>query len=61
MTDKPYTVKEAADFLSVSPWQIRDYIKQGKLIAHKLGNGGNNTKKHWRIMREDLMKFLKGE
>lgn len=60
MTDRPLTVKEAAEFLSVNPWQIRYYINGGQLKACKIGNdvGTQSNRKHWRIWKQDLLEFL---
>ncbi len=58
--DKPSTVTEAADFLSVNPWQVRDYINKGMLKAYKLGNGTHKrgSRRHWRIWKTDLIAFI---
>lgn len=38
MTDKlAYSVKEAAEALSVSPWLVKEEIAQGRIRAVKLG------------------------
>lgn len=60
MSDKPLTVKEAAEFLSVNPWQILHYINSGQLKAYKMGNGNNKkgNRRHWRIWRQDLIAFI---
>ncbi len=59
-TNKPLTVAEAADFLSVNPWQVRDYINNGQLKAYKLGNGTHKlgSRRHWRIWKQDLIDFV---
>ena len=58
--NKPLTVAEAADFLSVNPWQIRHYISRGVLKAYKMGNGRNKkgSRRRWRIWKEDLVAFI---
>ena len=58
--NKPLTVAEAADFLSVNPWQIRHYISRGVLKAYKMGNGKNKkgSRRRWRIWKEDLVSFI---
>jgi excisionase family DNA binding protein len=48
---KTYTVKEAEEILKVKGRAIRDYIKNGKLKASKIGRG-------WVIKKEDLEKFI---
>jgi len=57
---KLLTVNEAADFLSVNPWQVRDYITNGQLRAYKMGNGTGKrgNKRRWRIWKEDLIAFI---
>ncbi|KKK58100.1 hypothetical protein LCGC14_3047810 [marine sediment metagenome] len=53
------TVDDVAKILRVNPWQVRLYIKKGKLIASKLGNGsGDSGNYRYRIWRKDLMAFI---
>ena len=47
------TVAQAADFLSVSQGSISSALKRGKLPGNKVGAG-------WRILREDLMRYMAG-
>lgn len=58
--NKPLTVKEAAEFLSCKPVQVRLYIKKGLIKAYKLGNGTHkkDSKGRWRIWYEDLVAFV---
>lgn len=58
--ERPMTVAEAAEYLSVNPWQIRHYISRGVLKAYKLGNGQDKrgSKRRWRIWKGDLVAFL---
>ena len=57
--DKPLTVNEAAEFLSVHPHNVRKYIKVGYLRAHRLGNGsGTSSRRSWRIWKHDLIEFI---
>lgn len=49
-----YTTEEVARASKLSEFTIRRHIKQGKLKAHKVGS-------EWRITKEDLEKYLKGE
>jgi len=60
MRDKPLTVAEASDFLSVNTWKVREYISKGLLKAYKLGNGTGKkgNKRRWRIWKEDLITFI---
>jgi excisionase family DNA binding protein len=57
--DKPLTVYEAAEWLKVSHWQVRRYIKSGMLKAFKLGNGvpESGSRRRWLIRLEDLKAF----
>lgn len=61
MNDQLMTVQEVADYLNITEWTVRKYIRQGKLTADKIGNGGNKGRKEYRVLREDVIKFLKGE
>ena len=60
LKERPMTVAEAAEYLSVNPWQVRHYISRGILKAYKLGNGGNKkgSRRRWRIWKEDLISFV---
>lgn len=44
-------VEEAAEFLSVSPWTIREQARTGRLPARKIG-------KEWRFSRQALLEWL---
>jgi len=59
MSDKPLTVKEAAEFLSVTSRQVREYLARKQLKGHRIGNGTNKkgSRRHWRIWKDDLMEF----
>jgi excisionase family DNA binding protein len=59
--DRPLTVKEAADFLKVTPQKVRDYIKANLLKAYKIGNGTGKSRStsQWRIYEDDLVDFIK--
>jgi excisionase family DNA binding protein len=46
-----YTIKEAADVCSVSPFTIHTAIAEGRLPARRLG-------KPWVILHSDLVHFL---
>ena len=52
---KLLTVREAATFLSFSPHQVRVYCQNGRLKAHKVGEGKNTR---WRIWEHDLFDFI---
>ena len=47
-----YTLQEASAIVKISERTLREYIKQGKLKAVKLGN-------YWRITEENLVEFMK--
>lgn len=46
-----YTLKQAADLLQVTTRTVRNWIKQGKIQAFKLGST-------WRIRREEVDRLL---
>src|SRR5437867_2124223 len=50
-TDRLYTVEQAAGKLHLSRYTIRQWIHEGRLLAHKVGRG-------WRIRAADLQRFL---
>lgn len=52
MEIKTYTVKEAELILKVGGKTVRNYIKDGKLPAAKIGRG-------WVIRHNDLDSFIK--
>lgn len=61
MGDELLTVNEAAGFLSVHPWQVRKYIKDGALRAYMMGGSTamcNTNRRRWRIWRTDLVAFV---
>lgn len=63
--EKPLTVNEAAEFLSVNPFIIRKYIHKGMLKAHRIGDGTGKTGQdlkgvRFRIWKKDLIAFLEG-
>lgn len=53
MTDKYYTVAQAAGLLDMHPKTIQKYIRDGRLKAQKIG-------KSWRITGHDLSVFAEG-
>jgi len=64
MTDieRPMTVPEAAEYLSVNVFRMRTYLRDGLIKGYKMGSGDRtkNNRMRWRIYREDLDKFLRG-
>ena len=49
--DKLLTVKQAAEYLQMTPKTIKDWLLQGKLPGIKIGGW------EWRIREADLIKF----
>ncbi len=49
-----FTVKQAAEYLSCNPKTVRDFCRQGKIHAIKLGS-------KWRIPKETLKDFINGK
>jgi excisionase family DNA binding protein len=48
------TTNEAAEFLSLTPYTLREYAKKGVVPARKLG-------KSWRFVKADLLAWLRGK
>lgn len=53
------TTKQASRLLRVSSQKVCEYIRQGKLKAHRLGGNGK-SRRHWRISETDLENFILG-
>ena len=53
-TTKYLSVKEAAEWLRLSQYTIKRWIKSGKIEAKKIGIRGD-----WRIKVEEINKILK--
>ena len=60
MEDKLLTVKDVAEFLSVTTHRVREYLRRGQLKAYKMGNntGKPGNKREWRIWQKDLVEFI---
>lgn len=54
--DTLYTPKQVAEKLSLAPFTIRKYIKDGKLKAFKIGNRLRITEKELKRFTETLQK-----
>jgi len=54
MVDKIYTIEQAAEILLIKPRTMREWIRQGKVKAFKLGD-------LVRIHEEDLQEFIDSE
>mgnify|MGYP001160749351 CR=1 FL=1 len=48
------TAEEVAALLKISTYKVREYARQGKLPARKVG-------KAWRFKHEDINKWFDGE
>lgn len=48
------TLKQAAEYLQLHPWTVRQRLKAGALRGHRLG-------RYWRIHIEELERFVKGD
>ena len=57
MQDKLLTVRQAAEILNVTSWQVRQYIKNGQIEAHPMGEGKGHGIR-WRIWNKDLVAFI---
>jgi excisionase family DNA binding protein len=51
LVGKLLTLEEVAGHLQVSVLAVREYIKAGRLRAHKIG-------KAWRVAEQDLQDYL---
>lgn len=59
-SDKLMTVKQAAGFLKVNPWQVYKWIRDGLIEAHPLGpvRKGSGSRPSLRIWLSDLIAFV---
>ena len=55
MNEKLYTPQEVADLLGVKRITVWDWIRKGKLDAHKLGD------RLYRVSESQLQKFKEGK
>jgi len=53
-TKEVLTTDEAARFLSLTPYTLREYARKGLIPARKLG-------KSWRFVKADLLDWLRGK
>lgn len=59
--DELLTVQDCAVMLQVNEQQVRKYIREGALKAHKIGTVNNDNSSHrWRIWQKDLEAFING-
>jgi excisionase family DNA binding protein len=52
MEDQILTTEEAAEFLKLTPFTVRNYARQRILPARKVGKG-------WRFYKPDLLAWLR--
>ena len=52
MEDQVLTTEEAAKFLKLTPFTVRDYARRGILPSRKVGKG-------WRFYKPDLVAWLR--
>jgi PTS system nitrogen regulatory IIA component len=48
------TTDETAEFLSLTPYTVREYAKKGLIPARKMG-------KSWRFYKPDLVAWVRGK
>lgn len=51
MTERLYSVEEAAEALGISPLTLGDWLRAGKITGTKIG-------RKWRITERDLQAFI---
>lgn len=51
MTDRLYSVAEAAAVMGISPLTLGDWLRAGKIVGTKIG-------RKWRITESDLQAFI---
>ena len=57
MTDKYLTVKDVAELLSLSPYRVRQLVRQGRFPgAKKIGSDIKQA--HWRIPQSGIDNYL---
>ena len=52
--DRLLTVDEVAELVKVQPLTVREGLKDGKLVGHKVGG------RFWRVFESDLEAFVRG-
>jgi hypothetical protein len=55
--ERPLTLDEAAEFLSISPWQMGKYAREKLVKSHRVGSGKGKGSRI-RIWKHDLIEFL---
>ena len=51
MTERLYSVEEAAEAMGISPLTLGDWLRAGKIVGTKIG-------RKWRITERDLQAFI---
>ena len=51
-----YKVREAAEYLGICPNYLRMLLRQGKIKGFRIGGTESS---HWRILKEELLRFTK--
>jgi len=51
--ENAYTTKQAAEYLQISEWTVRRYLREGVIKGFKLGQS-------WRIKESELDKLMEG-
>jgi excisionase family DNA binding protein len=52
--EKLYTVDEAAEYLKVSPFTLRDWLRADRIHGFRMGG----TRLGWRIPESELKRFV---
>lgn len=60
MESRPVTVNEAAEYLGLTPGQVRKYVNGGELKAYRIGKRHGKLKdvRPIRILAKDLDEFV---
>ncbi|MFZ5865808.1 MAG: helix-turn-helix domain-containing protein [Thermodesulfobacteriota bacterium] len=54
---KLLTITEAAEFIGMSQWFVRELIAKGLLVAHDM-RAGTGKRAVWRISRDELERYM---
>src|SRR5258707_754956 len=52
-----YTVKEVAERVERTPYQVRDWLNTGRIVGEKRA-AGRGPNKEWKISLEELTRYL---
>jgi len=56
--EREYTVPEIAKVLGVTPYTVRQYLKEGKLEGFKNTNSGRSNNDRWRVKESVLLAYV---